>query len=119
MLTFKAFCNFVRTHDASISRETTTAELYERHQAYKREFTRRALERFWREHRNEAWFRERYSLDEDLVKARKQRRRKGREGRKARWLRELRSGVLDPITFDAEGGWFHYAFFKQTLSCVS
>ncbi|KAL9936962.1 hypothetical protein V8E36_004197 [Tilletia maclaganii] len=102
MLTFKAFCNFVRTHDASISRETTTAELYERHQAYKREFTRRALERFWREHRNEAWFRERYSLDEDLVKARKQRRRKGREGRKARWLRELRSGVLDPITFDAE-----------------
>ncbi|KAK0536607.1 hypothetical protein OC834_001129 [Tilletia horrida] len=102
MLNFKAFCAFVRAHDATITRETTTAELYEKHQAYKREFNRRAIERFWREHRTEAWFQERYSLDEELVQARKERRRKGREGRKENWLKELQSGLLDPITFDAE-----------------
>ncbi|CAD6902781.1 unnamed protein product [Tilletia controversa] len=102
LLSFKAFCTFVRMHDSSVTRETTTPELYEKHQAYKREFNRRAIERFWREHRHEAWFRERYGLEEDLVLARKERRRKGREGRKETWLRELRSGLLDPITFDAE-----------------
>ncbi|KAK0547876.1 hypothetical protein OC846_004699 [Tilletia horrida] len=102
MLSFKAFCAFVRSHDPNVNKDTTTAELYERHQAYKREFNRRAVERFWREHRYEAWFMERYSLEEEHVVARKARRKKGREGRKEKWLAELRSGVLDPLTFDAE-----------------
>jgi len=75
-------------------------KLLEQYQAYRDEFQRRSLWRFFSSHCDEAWFLEKYSPSEPYATLRRQRRRAGRLGRKSAWLAELRSGKLDKISLD-------------------
>lgn len=61
------------------------------------------MHRFWQEHKEAAWFQERYGLADDEQKARTLRRKIGRAGRKEEWLEELKSGKIDGVCFDLRG----------------
>lgn len=103
LLPFKRYAQMLREAADPIAILTTpqaSTELYERYQKYRTEFQSKAMQRFFAEHNNDLWFRERYGLDTGDVQGRKDRRRKGREGRKEKWLQELKEGELDNVNFE-------------------
>jgi hypothetical protein len=55
-------------------------------------------------HKNEAWFKERYSVDEADVQARQEQARKGRSRTTESFLEELEKGEWDGISYTQQGG---------------
>lgn len=75
-----------------------------RFEEYKKSFTSRQLWALYLVHRNEAWFKERYSTNIEDVEARKAETKKGRGRTLAAFLEELEKGEWDGIDYTEQDG---------------
>lgn len=97
-LSFRSYVQYMQ--DQGLAKDLDTDEAWhEAYKVYKAEHKRRQLWAFFLEHKDQAWFREKYAPDEDQARLRHARRRAGCAG-PAAWVRELEDGALDRVSMD-------------------
>lgn len=106
LLPFRPYAQMIKAaHPSARDRsvpQPTTQELYDGYQTYKTAFNKKAVANFFDQRKDEAWFKEKYSVAEPWLSARIERKRAAREGKKQQWLDELQDGKLDQLTYDIQ-----------------
>jgi hypothetical protein len=97
-VSFRYFADYLRESGGPAT--MTKDSIDEAYTKYKVEHTRRQLSAFFDEHRNRAWFRERYDPSEGYVALRERVRRQGREGKVDKLLASLKANALTDLSYD-------------------
>lgn len=74
-----------------------------RYERYRKEYSSRQLFSLYLSHRDSAWFKERYSVEEEWVGLRERVGRRGRGEGVKKYLKELEEGKWDGVGYDLNG----------------
>ncbi|KAJ1915828.1 hypothetical protein H4219_004116 [Mycoemilia scoparia] len=97
VVSFQYYCEWIKSEDAS--RRYTKDEMHEKYEQYRREALHRLFSEFYAAHKDDDWFIERYSPDNQEKRLEEIVSRKLPQLEK--FLDALRSGSLDNVCFDA------------------
>jgi len=110
LVSFRQFADWFRyTHPDEVSRDESEERdgkdkaMWERYETYKKQFQSRQLWALYLTHKNEAWFKEKYSMEEADIQARQEQARKGRSRTTGSFLEELENGVWDGVSYIQQG----------------
>lgn len=97
-VTFRYFTDFHAVNNPTLA--TDAAALEASWQRYLIDFKRRGVVTFFKEMKDQSWFKEKYEPSKEMTALRDRLKKKGREGGMQRFLNELEAGNLEAISYD-------------------